>query len=75
LGAGEKKARQIQDKDLHGSFLAQVARLARILLREKAGTLTERDVALAHRLATDPAVENRLIDQSLASIRTEKIGR
>ena len=38
---------------------------ARILLREEAGTLTKRDVALGHKLAEDPGVTPRLIDQAL----------
>ena len=38
---------------------------ARILLREEAGTLTARDVALGRRLADDKGVTPRLIDQAL----------
>lgn len=38
---------------------------ARILLREEAGTLTARDVALGHKLAEDKGVTARLIDQAL----------
>jgi hypothetical protein len=38
---------------------------ARILLREEAGRLTPRDVALGHKLAADPGVTPRLIDQAL----------
>jgi hypothetical protein len=48
---------------------------ARILLRENVGALTARDYRLAKRLAMDPGVENRLIDQALACIRAEKSGR
>ncbi|HWX19886.1 MAG TPA: hypothetical protein VN578_08270 [Candidatus Binatia bacterium] len=46
--------------------------LARILLREKDGTLTEQDRRLAGRLAKDPDVENRLIDQAMAWFRADK---
>ena len=42
---------------------------ARILLREGTGRLTKRDYRLARRLGKDSDVENRLIDQALASIR------
>ena len=45
---------------------------ARILLRAEAGTLTARDVRWAKRLAADKGVEDRLLDQALASIRVEK---
>ena len=38
---------------------------ARILLREQAGKLTARDVALGRKLAADPGVTPRLIDQAL----------
>lgn len=38
---------------------------ARILLREETGRLTARDVALGHKLAADPGVTPRLIDQAL----------
>jgi hypothetical protein len=38
---------------------------ARILLREEAGRLTPRDVALGRRLAEDKEVLPRLIDQAL----------
>lgn len=48
--------------------------VARILLREEADALTKRDYRLARRLGKDPDVENRLIDQALASIRAEKNG-
>ena len=38
---------------------------ARILLREEAGKLTPRDVALGRKLALDKGVTPRLIDQAL----------
>jgi hypothetical protein len=38
---------------------------ARILLREQAGSLTSRDIALGRKLAADPGVTPRLIDQAL----------
>lgn len=38
---------------------------ARILLRERAGRLTPRDVRLARRFAVDKGVTARLIDQAL----------
>ena len=38
---------------------------ARILLREEQGRLTRRDVALGRKLAADPGVTPRLIDQAL----------
>jgi hypothetical protein len=38
---------------------------ARILLREEAGKLTRRDVALGHELAADPGVTPRLIHQAI----------
>jgi hypothetical protein len=38
---------------------------APILLREQAGKLTPRDVALGRKLAADPGVTPRLIDQAL----------
>ncbi len=38
---------------------------ARILLREQAGKLTPRDIALGRKLAADPGVTARLIDQAL----------
>ena len=47
---------------------------ARILWRAREGLLQARDYRLAKRLARDPEVENRLIDQALASIATEKAG-
>lgn len=47
---------------------------ARILLRAEAGTLTDRDRRWARRLAADRGVEDRLLDQALASIRVQ-LGR
>ena len=41
---------------------------ARILLREQAGKLTPRDVALGRKLATDFEVLPRLIDQAIHGI-------
>ena len=38
---------------------------ARILLREQAGKLTPRDIVLGRKLAADPGVTPRLIDQAL----------
>ncbi len=38
---------------------------ARLLLRERAGKLTARDVALGKKLAADPEVLPRLIQQAL----------
>ncbi len=38
---------------------------ARLLLREQAGKLTPRDIALGRKLAADPGVTPRLIDQAL----------
>jgi hypothetical protein len=38
---------------------------ARLLLRREAGALGPRDRALARRLASDPDVNNRLIQQAL----------
>ncbi|HEY5041825.1 MAG TPA: hypothetical protein VIK53_07465 [Verrucomicrobiae bacterium] len=46
---------------------------ARILLREEAGKLTPRDVALGRRLAFDKGVTPRLIDQAIHGIRGKKI--
>jgi hypothetical protein len=46
---------------------------ARILLREEAGTLTPRDVALGRKLAVDKGVTPRLIDQATNGIRGKKI--
>ena len=48
---------------------------ARILLRAEAGTLTARDRRWARRLAADRGVEDRLLDQALASIRVQKRNR
>lgn len=45
---------------------------ARILLREQAGTLTARDVALGRKLAFDKGVTPRLIDQAIYGIRGKK---
>ena len=45
---------------------------ARILLREDAGRLTARDVALGHKLAMDKGVTPRLIDQAISGIRGKK---
>ena len=41
---------------------------ARILLREEQGRLTARDVRFGRRLAQDPGVTARLIDQALYGI-------
>lgn len=41
---------------------------ARILLRRERGPLGERDRRLAARLAQDPGVTNRLVDQAVSSI-------
>ena len=41
---------------------------ARILLREERGRLTARDVRIGRRLAHDPGVTTRLIDQALYGI-------
>ena len=46
---------------------------ARILLREEAGKLTKRDVALGRKLATDCGVTPRLIDQAIHGIRGKKL--
>ena len=45
---------------------------ARILLREEAGKLTPRDVALGRKLAFDKGVTPRLIDQAINGIRGKK---
>ena len=45
---------------------------ARILLREEAGRLTPRDVALGRKLALDKGVTPRLIDQAIHGIRGKK---
>jgi hypothetical protein len=41
---------------------------ARILVRRQSGRVSTRDARLAQRLAHDPGVTDRLIDQALASI-------
>ena len=38
---------------------------ARILLKKRGGTLNARDLRLARKLADDPEVSNRLIDQAV----------
>ena len=45
---------------------------ARILLRRHGGQLTARDHRWARRLAADPGVTDRLIDQALACLCAEK---
>lgn len=45
---------------------------ARILLRRERGPLNERDRRLAARLAEDPGVTNRLVDQAVASITARR---
>jgi hypothetical protein len=45
---------------------------ARNLLREEAGTLTARDVALGRRLGMDDGVTPRLIDQAINGLRGKK---
>ncbi len=45
---------------------------ARILLREEAGTLTSRDVALGRKLAADPGVTARLIQQAIYGFKGRK---
>lgn len=45
---------------------------ARILMRREAGRLSRRDRRLARRLARDPGVTDRLIDQALACLCAEK---
>jgi hypothetical protein len=45
---------------------------ARVLLRGYLNRLGERDRRMAHKLAKDPAVTDRLVDQALASICAEK---
>jgi hypothetical protein len=42
---------------------------ARILLRDEAGKLTRRDVALGRKLAVDPGVTPRLIHQAINAVR------
>jgi len=46
---------------------------ARILLRERGGKLTKRDVVLGRKLAGDKAVTPRLIDQAIHGIRGRKL--
>jgi hypothetical protein len=46
---------------------------ARILLREEAGKLTPRDVALGRKFAVDKGVTPRLIDQAIHGIRGKKV--
>ena len=46
---------------------------ARILLREEAGRLTPRDVALGRKLAQDYEVLPRLFDQAVHGIRGKKL--
>jgi hypothetical protein len=50
---------------------------ARILLREESGKLTKRDVALGRKLAADPGVTPRLIQQALNGFegRRYRVGR
>jgi hypothetical protein len=45
---------------------------ARILLREQAGTLTKRDVALGQKLAADKGVTPRLIQQAIYGFKGRK---
>ena len=45
---------------------------ARILLRQRVGRVSARDVRLARRLAHDPGVTDRLIDQALACLCAER---
>jgi hypothetical protein len=45
---------------------------ARILLREEAGKLTPRDVALGRKFAFDKGVTPRLIDQAIYGIKGKK---
>jgi hypothetical protein len=45
---------------------------ARILLREEAGKLTARDVALGHKLARDNGVTPRLIEQAIHGFKGRK---
>jgi len=45
---------------------------ARILLREEAGTLSARDVILGRKLAVDPGVTPRLIQQAIYGFRGRK---
>ena len=45
---------------------------ARILLRQRVGRVSARDVRLARQLAHDPGVTDRLIDQALACLCAER---
>lgn len=45
---------------------------ARILLREKNGKLTGRDVRLGRKLAADPGVTSRLIQQAINGLRARQ---
>ena len=45
---------------------------ARILLREEAGKLTQRDVALGRQLAADKGVTPRLIQQAIYGFKGRK---
>ena len=47
---------------------------ARILMRRQAGRVSKRDARLAHRLAHDSGVTDRLIDQALACLCAERKG-
>ena len=47
---------------------------ARILLRSKVGRLRPRDRRWAARLAAEPGVTDRLIEQALASLRAKENG-
>ncbi len=62
------------------SFMSQMRRdpawvkariAARILLRVQAGRVLARDARLAHSLANDPDISDRLIDQALACLCAE----
>ncbi|MDB6039343.1 MAG: hypothetical protein JWM99_3184 [Verrucomicrobiales bacterium] len=65
--AGRMMARERLDRCWRKSRIA-----ARILLREQEGRLTARDVRIGHRLAKDPGVTNRLINQAIYGIRGRK---
>jgi len=45
---------------------------ARILLRERTGRLTARDIALGRKLAADPGVTPRLIQQAIYGFKGRK---
>jgi hypothetical protein len=45
---------------------------ARILLRSEGGSKSARDRAWAARLADDPSVTNRLLDQAVSSLRASQ---